>query len=169
MMANPLSRLTFLFVSFSLVSAACVFLDPGLAYAHKMTIRPIPDEKAVVLKGVYSDGEPASGAEFVILRGDEGMPFQKGHADINGVFAFCPTGDGPWIVSLDDHMGHKTTQRIQTDPRPAISPNPLDGTKDALSSRFLPAITGVSVLFGLWGLWQVFSGHNEQKRRQRPS
>ncbi|MEF3168948.1 MAG: DUF4198 domain-containing protein [Deltaproteobacteria bacterium] len=154
MITNPLSRLTFRFITFALVSV-CIFLDPDRADAHNMTIRSIPDRKAVVLKGVYSDGEPASGAEFVIRRGDEGKIFQKGYADINGVFAFCPTGDGPWIVSLDDHMGHKTTQRIQTEPGPAVSPRPTNDTKDASSSRFLPAITGVSILFGLWGLWQV--------------
>lgn len=155
MRATATFQRTFLFVFFCVVSA-CVLLDPGLADAHNLTIKTIPEGRAVVLQGVYSDGEPASGAEFVILAGNEGRPFQNGHADINGVFAFCPAGPGPWIVSLDDHMGHKTTQRVETDAGSSISPRPSEGPKDATTSRLLPAITGVSVLFGLWGLWKVF-------------
>ena len=125
-------------------------------------------ELTVVLNGGtgvearYDDGSPVSYSEVKVFSPkDPETEFQSGVTDKNGRFMFFPDTTGTWRVIVDDGMGHLLTAEVQA------GPNKLAGGGDTRVSRLTGGIVGVSVIFGLFGIYCLAGkGIGQTKRRE---
>ncbi len=119
------------------------------ASAHDLTLRAEYAQPAVVIRAEYGGSEPVTDADVSIFSPENAdSPYQIGVTDLQGVFAFVPSGAGEWRVVVDDGYGHRADQSIPVDWADAAS----GGNSSAARSTADKAIVGVSIIFGLTGL-----------------
>ena len=132
------------------------------ALAHGVEVQNKRAE-AVVVHGMYDDGEPMSFVKVKVLN-PAGKTHQVGNADINGFFAFVPDNPGKWTATLEDGMGHKgetiwqqgqgKAKQDQAEAKPQANDTP----------KWVRVIWGVSAIFWLSGLLFWWKGGNKAKR-----
>ena len=106
------------------------------------------------IKATYSDETPMAYCEVAVFApDDETSEYQTGITDRNGCFAFVPDTSGVWQVRVDDGMGHLVTAEISLDSLQVASTNVQRG-----GDRMSSAIVGISVIFGLFGLYALLRG-----------
>lgn len=134
------------------------------AQAHGVEITAGPGQ-AVVVSGVYSDGEPMSFVKIKVTT-PQGKTHQVGNSDANGSFAFLPGQPGKWLVAAEDGMGHRAETVWQQSagkaaPKSAAPPSPAQAMDTPKWER---AAWGLSLLFWLSGLvfWRKGSRGNRQ-------
>ncbi len=111
-------------------------------------------EGGVYVKIFYDDGTPVSFADVRVYT-PAGREFISGITDRNGVFLFVPDAAGEWRVEADDGMGHRILKSIEV----------AGGYEYELAQRkpgrkfprLYGAVTGVSLIFGFFGLFAMFS------------
>jgi len=121
----------------------------GALHAHALSHSAQPG-RAVIVELRYGDGSPFSYESTEIYRPGETVPFLAGRTDANGRLAFVPDRGGDWRVrafSEDGHGGDFTVAAVSEGG--ASAPSAGLGTFGGLA-------VGVSVLFGLFGLWSLF-------------
>lgn len=146
------------------VVVAALLLLPAVAprvAAHGMRHRV--SRGATVVHAQYDDGSPMAFCDVsVFAPGEAREPYQEGTSDRNGCFAFLADTNGVWTVTVDDGMGHRMETTIRMDGS-GTAPAPAPST--AGGGRLGRAVTGVSVLFGLFGLYAMGVG----RLRRRPA
>ncbi len=130
--------------------ALVILVAPVLLSGHDLVVLVEPGESAVVLRASYDGLESAGWADVEIFApGEASDPYQTGATDSSGAFAFVPSASGEWMAVVDDGYGHRTETRIRWE---ESAPPPV---QEPQAKPFLwrNALTGVSLLIGLTGIW----------------
>jgi len=125
----------------------------------------IDPERGHQITAMYDDGEPMSYAAVEITAPDAKVAFQIGRTDRNGVMMFQPDRPGRWQAVVSDGMGHRLELETVV---AAAAPSNEPPAKQAPAvvrpggSRVQGIITGLAVIFGLFGLtygWRIRRRH----------
>uniref|UniRef100_A0A7V4G794 Carboxypeptidase regulatory-like domain-containing protein n=1 Tax=Desulfobacca acetoxidans TaxID=60893 RepID=A0A7V4G794_9BACT len=71
----------------------------------------------VVVAATYQGGEAMSYARVSVYAPEGDTPFQTGHTDRNGRFAFAPDRSGRWRLVISDEMGHRLNFEVAVEDR----------------------------------------------------
>ena len=124
---------------------------PYNLWAHGV-VYEVKEDKTVIIKVAYDDGEPMSYAEIKIFSPDnKNIEHQNGRTDKNGCFAFLPDEVGKWKVVVNDGMGHGVVTEVNVEKAMKI-----EKTSYKAWSRWQGLITGLSIIWGLTGLFFYF-------------
>lgn len=116
---------------------------------------------ATAITAAYDDGSPMAYCDVKVFTPGEGKePYQEGSSDRNGCFAFLPDTNGIWRVTVDDGMGHLLDAGIEISSTGLLSESESPQHKDRLKGTVL----GVSLIFGCFGLYAMFTGGKRKKR-----
>lgn len=169
--SNPAARWARLAFSLGLAALLCWAGLPAPASAHGVALEA-KSGPAVIVSGLYSDGEAMSFAK-VKITGPSGKTHQMGNADAGGRFAFVPQEPGPWQAVMEDGMGHRaeTTWHQKPDQTapdaaaPAAPAAPADPAGQAGEApKWVRTVWGLSVLFWLSGLFFWWKGSRKKAR-----
>lgn len=139
-----------------------IFIYPGSLYAHGV-VYEIKNDKAVIIKVGYDDGEPMIYAKVKIFPpADRKTEYQNGRTDKNGCFSFLPDQSGEWKITVSDGMGHGVNRTIKVEEAMEIE-NISVGLP-----RWYKLIVGISVLWGLGGLVFFLMARKEAATSTRP-
>ena len=114
------------------------------------------------IKATYSDETPMAYCEVAVFAPDDSTSeYQTGITDRNGCFAFVPDTSGTWRITVDDGMGHLVAAEIAVDSLGVADTQPQRGM-----GRGHSLITGISVIFGLFGVYVLFRGTGRSRGRE---
>ena len=131
--------------------AGCALLAASVpAAAHGLDHR-VTGDRAVVVTLTYDDGAPFSFESCEVTPPAQDTPSQVGRTDRNGRVVFLPDRAGDWRVRVmaEDGHGADISVPVGADLLPTAS-------GPAGPSRFGKIVTGVSVLFGVFGVAALF-------------
>lgn len=134
-----------------LLAAGCaLLLAPAPAPAHGLA-HAVAAGRAVVVTLTYDDGTPFSFESCEVTPPAAAAPSQVGRTDRLGRVVFLPDRPGDWRVRVVSEDGHGTDLTVPVDAALLPAGDPVAGP-----SRFAKLVTGVSVLFGIFGLVSLF-------------
>ncbi|MBW2576013.1 MAG: hypothetical protein JRC88_11140 [Deltaproteobacteria bacterium] len=137
--------------------ATLAFLLPSSLFAHgvKGTVK----EGGLVVTAQYDTGEAMSYAKVKISAPGAKLTFQSGRTDRNGRFCFFPDVAGDWQVVVDDEMGHRLEVTVPVNEQ-LVREEDTQSAKAAQSalSRYEKALMGLSIIFGLSGIFFWWRG-----------
>lgn len=122
-----------------------LFAAPAAAPAHGLD-HTFAGDRAIVVTLTTDDGAPFSFESCEVTPPGEDTPSQVGRTDRRGRVVFLPDRAGDWrvrVMAADGH-GADLTVPVGADLLPV-------GGQTSGSSRFAKIVTGVSVLFGIFG------------------
>jgi len=124
-----------------------VMMFPALCLAHGA--RHTVFKGGTGVEATYDDGSPMAFCDVSVFSpGDPVSEYQTGITDPRGRLAFVPDTNGVWKVTVDDGMGHMAIAEVLVG---------LEGIEPADSragmDRPTGAIVGVSMIFGLFGIY----------------
>ncbi|MCK4539431.1 MAG: hypothetical protein KAV42_11600 [Candidatus Krumholzibacteria bacterium] len=123
---------------------------PGAVMAHGTECRVVQD--GLMIEASYDDGSPMSYCDVSVFRpGSPDSAFVTGTTSEDGRFSFVARAEGMWKIEVDDGMGHLAVMDVEVGPEGATG-----GQPSARQGRILETVTGVSVIFGLLGLYYIF-------------
>jgi nickel transport protein len=118
--------------------------------AHGLVVDVETAPPTVILRATYDHAEAAGRADVSVFRpGSESNLYQSGTTDAEGAFAFVPSTPGNWRAVVDDGFGHRTEVSIDWAGAQAHASVASAGA----STTWRNALTGVSLLIGLTGVW----------------
>lgn len=134
--------------SFVLLGTLTVLLlaAPRPASAHGVHVQQ-QNTRAVSVEFSYDDLTPMSFEQYEVLAPDADAPFQVGRTDGLGRVVFRPDREGSWQVRVWTEDGHGGSTAVQVN-GDMLATEELN----ARSGRLNKIITGIAVLFGLFGL-----------------
>lgn len=125
-------------------------LLPCVLPAHELIVDADYAAPAAVVRVSYYDKAHAKGADVTVWDPSSAdAAFISGRTDANGAFAFVPDRPGSWRIVADDGRGHRESIDLKILELGSESGSGAPARK----SPFERALTGVSVIFGLTGLW----------------
>ena len=133
---------------------AVAFIAYAQCLAHGIEASFTDGAKSI--KFQYDDGTPMSFADITIIT-PEGKEFQSGLTDRNGNFSFIPDIKGEWKVVVDDGMGHRAEECLIIDEDYSVG-----GNKEIRFQKLYGIITGISLIFGLFGFFFMFGRRREK-------
>ncbi len=143
-----------------MLMAAFLTLQSMPAGAHGLEGN-ISLKKGYLVSAYYDDGEPMSYGAVEVKAPDAEIAFQSANLDRKGQFMFFPDTDGPWQVEVKDGMGHRLALdlAVKQDPSDSNTPDhaPL-ARKGPTGSKLQNAVTGLAILFGLFGCLYGWKG-----------
>ena len=74
-----------------------------------------PSSRAVVVRCLYSSGEPADAEVLVYSPTEPARIYQRLRTDLRGRASFVPDAAGLWRVVADDGLGHRTDVDVSVD------------------------------------------------------
>lgn len=106
---------------------------------------------AVVVRCVFTNGEPAEAEVLVYSPAEPDRIFQMLRTDLRGFASFVPDASGDWRVVADDGMGHRTFLDI-----PITEPGATPAAPGGLRSQLLRYLGAVALLalVAAW-LWRT--------------
>ena len=102
---------------------------------------------AVIVTAIYEDGSPMAFEVCEVLPPGDRPPFLVGRTDRLGRVAFAPDRLGEWRVRVTSEDGHGVEVPVAVDESMIAS-----AKASAHGGRIWKLVTGVSVLFGVFGL-----------------
>jgi nickel transport protein len=120
--------------------------QPLCALAHDLQYR-VDEGGAVYVKLFFGDGSDFTFESYEVYRAGEDIPFQVGRTDAKGRLAFLPDQPGEWRVKAFSEDGHGVDFSLSTDMQGG-----LEDTDKPVFERYARLITGVAVIFGIFGL-----------------
>jgi len=143
-----------------------IFLLPRVIYAHG--VRGKVDAGGVVVIAEYDSGEPMSYARVKISAPGARLTFQSGRTDRNGRFCFFPDAKGDWEIIVDDEMGHRLEVMVPVDETMALkSDQKTGGRVESSLSRYEKALMGISIIFGVSGIFFWWKGRRVYRRNDQ--
>ena len=135
-------------------------------YAHG--VRGKTGKGGIVISAEYTTGEPMSYAKVVITAPDKKIPFQIGRTDRNGRFCFYPDMPGKWKVVVEDGIGHRLEMNLSIKyiEHFETSEN-IESSLEKYISKYLRAISGISIIFGIFGCIMGWKGYKRNKQGER--
>jgi len=128
----------------------------GHAHAHGMQ-HSIDEGAAVSVKFSFADGSEVSFESYEIYRAGDETPFQVGRTDVQGRVVFIPDRAGTWRLKVFSKDGHGADFSFTTGGEGGVRE-----ANEPFLERHLYVIVGVSVIFGVFGLVNLFA-----RRRRR--
>lgn len=126
-----------------------LLLVSGLS-AHELIVEAEYQGRVALVDVRYYDKAPAKDSDVTVWAPDGGDDsFVAGRTDRNGAFAFVPDQPGTWRIVADDGRGHREALDLTVT---GLGASPESGPP-VRRGPFERALTGVSVIFGLTGLW----------------
>ena len=123
---------------------------PRLIYAHG--VQGNVENGGLVVTAQYDTGEVMSYAKVSISAPDAKLSFQSGRTDRNGRFCFFPDVPGEWKVVVDDEIGHRLELAVSVRDDLGATDTDEAAVAKGSASRWQGVITGVSIIFGLFGI-----------------
>jgi nickel transport protein len=122
------------------------------------------EQQGIALRAFYSAKDPASYSQYEIWGpGDrEDLPHQTGRTDKNGFLAFVPDRAGTWKVKVwgeSSHGYHGFTTEIKVDK--GLS---LESFSKPLAAAHTKLITGLSLIFGIFGIYAYLKSRRKQEK-----
>jgi nickel transport protein len=127
---------------------------PGRVAAHDLQHR-IQEGAAVTVELFFADlaeDNAFSFESYEVYRAGEEVPFQVGRTDALGRLAFLPDTAGTWRVKIFSEDGHGADISLTTGAQGGI-----EGADRPLFERHSRLVVGVSILFGIFGLLNLFA------------
>ena len=149
-----------------LVCLLCLSLFPGVSRGHSLNYQM--EQKGIAIRAFYTDKDPASYSQFEIYGpGDrDDLPHQTGRTDKNGFLAFVPDRPGTWKVKIwgeSSHGYHGFTAEIKVDKELS-----LESFSKPLLAIHTKLITGLSLIFGIFGIYAYLKSRKKQERKDSP-
>ncbi len=136
--------------------ATLAFLLPSPLFAHG--VKGSVKEGGIVVTAQYDTGEAMSYARVRISAPGAKLLFQSGRTDRNGQFCFFPDTPGDWKVVVDDEIGHRLEIQVPVDEVKNLKTDrAAEGSKSSLA-KYERALMGVSIIFGLSGIFFWWRG-----------
>jgi nickel transport protein len=135
--------------------ALCAWL-PGEAPAHDLQ-HNIEEGEAVSIKLFFADGNEFSFESYEVYRAGDEIPFQVGRTDIQGRVVFIPDRAETWRLKVFSEDGHGADFSFTTGGEGGV-----EGANEPFLERHLRIIVGVSVIFGVFGLVNLFTRRGRQ-------
>jgi nickel transport protein len=128
----------------------CVW-QPGQALAHDLQ-HSIDEGAAVSVKLFFADGRYFDFESYEVYRAGDEIPYQVGRTDAQGRVVFLPDRAGTWRIKAFSEDGHGADFSFATG-----AMNDIGEANKSFLERHLRIIAGVSVIFGVFGLVNLFS------------
>ncbi|ADC89683.1 conserved hypothetical protein [Thermocrinis albus DSM 14484] len=126
-----------------------LLLLSSVVLAHDVQHTVNWEGKCAVVRFFFPDGTPFSYESYKVFSERSQVPFQIGRTDALGRVVFCPSTPGVWRVSTYSEDGHGARVDIEVKEVGAVE-------KVSLYERYSKVLTGVSLLIGIWGLYQIY-------------
>lgn len=118
--------------------------------AHELRYEVV-ETNAVGLHISHEDGAPFSLQRYELYRDEDENPTQTGYTTENGNLYFVSDHPGAWRIKAFATNGHGIDARVSVS---ASGDAKLNNT--SLFDRYARLIVGVSLLFGAFGILQLF-------------
>lgn len=129
-----------------LVSLATIALPTS---AHEVHVSASP-ETVMVVTLTYANGKPFAYEQFEVTPEDTDAPSQVGRTDAKGRAAVLPLPGKALTLTASSRDGHGARLSL-----PATAPGAAAGVPNEMP-RWLLITAGAGILFGLFGLIQLF-------------
>jgi len=126
--------------------------------AHQLDLAQ-DETQAIRLTLSYPDGTPFAYESYELYPADADLPLQTGRTDAKGRILFIPDTAAEWRIKAFSEDGHGIDRRFTANAIATGRVSTCDG-----SSRLYAIITGLAVLFGLFGLYQMFFNRGDNAR-----
>lgn len=136
-------------VALSLMFLA-VMVNPRTVTAHGAECRLV--ENGLMIEASYDDGSPMAYCDVSVFRpGSPDSVFVTGTTSEDGRFSLVARAEGKWKIEVDDGMGHLAVLEME------IGRGGVTGDQSFVRrDRTLQVVTGVSIIFGIFGLYSIF-------------
>ena len=139
-----------------------LFLGEIDSHGHSINYQVL--EKGIAVRAFYSEKDPSSYSQYEIWGpGDrEDLPHQTGRTDKNGFLAFVPDRAGTWKIRLwgeSSHGYHGFTTEIKVDKELN-----LESFSKPLLATHTKLITGLSLIFGIFGIYAFLKSRKKQDK-----
>ena len=131
--------------------AALLLWLPVQAAAHDQQ-HSIREGTAVSVKLFFADGSKFDFESYEVYRAGDEIPFQVGRTDAQGRVVFLPDRAGTWRIKAFSEDGHGADFSFTTGAKGAVR----DANRPFLE-RHLRIIVGASLIFGVFGLLNLFA------------
>ncbi|WP_153115350.1 ABC transporter permease [Rhodocyclus tenuis] len=128
---------------------AALLAPPVAAHEVKLETR---EQAATVVSLRYADGEPFAFEAYELYLPGKETPEQVGRTNAAGELVFLSGQHAEWRLKAFSADGHGVDQRLQL----AVPSVEATTTPAAEPPRVLLLLSGAGVLFGLFGLVQLF-------------
>ncbi len=123
----------------------------GAAWSHEIKLEAMP-QTAQVVRLTYADGQPFAFAAYELYLPGQAVPEQVGRTNSRGQVVFVPAAQTEWRLKAYSADGHGMDQIITVTARSSEGETP---NSNAIP-RLWWLISGLSMVFGLFGLGQLF-------------
>jgi nickel transport protein len=106
--------------------------------------------EAIRLSFFFGDGTPFSYEAYEVYREGEEIAFQTGRTDALGRVALLPDRSGKWRIRVYSEDGHGADFVF-----PVNEGGRAGSTKRSISGRYGRLLTGIAVIFGVFGLMSL--------------
>jgi len=131
--------------------ALFLLLGVGGAAAHEVR-HDIAAVGAVAVRLSYADGSPFAYEKYELFPGGQDLPAQVGNSDAQGRVVFVPGQIANWRLKAYSADGHGVDLEFAAPTTQAVAAPPVAAGLD----RTTQVLIGLAVLFGLFGLVQLF-------------
>jgi len=143
-----------------------LFLGRIDANAHSINYQV--EQKGIAVRAFYSAKDPSSYSQYEIYGpGDrEDLPHQTGRTDKNGFLSFVPDRAGTWKIKLwgeSGHGYHGFTAEVRVDKELN-----LESFSKPLVAVHTKLITGLSLIFGIFGVYALWRSRKKKNKRAQP-
>jgi nickel transport protein len=128
----------------------CAWL-PGQVLAHDLQ-HQIEEGTAVSVRLFFGDGSDFSFESYEVYRAGDEIPFQVGRTDLQGRVVFLPDRAGTWRIKAFSEDGHGADFSFSTDVTSGV-----EDANRSLLERHLRIVVGASLIFGAFGLVNLFT------------
>jgi nickel transport protein len=140
----------------------------GETDSHGHSINYHIEQKGIAVRAFYSAKDPSSYSQYEIYGpGDrEDLPHQTGRTDKNGFLSFVPDRAGTWKIKLWGESGHgyhgfpagvKVDKELN-----------LESFSKPLVAAHTKLITGLSLIFGIFGVYALWRSRKKPSKREQP-
>jgi nickel transport protein len=131
-------------VAFALIASAVWSHEVQLETSH---------QSAVVVRLTYADGQPFAFESYELYRPGKDVPEQVGRTTAQGHVVFLPASQTQWRLKAFSADGHGVDQVLTT------PSGTVEGVAavSASTPRALLLASGLGIVFGLFGLVQLFA------------
>jgi nickel transport protein len=127
------------------------------AYAHEVHHR-IEASGAVAITLTYANGAPFAYEKYALYPAGQETPMQVGNTDAAGRVVFMPGATEQWRLQANSADGHGVNLEFAA---PATAAAMSAPTPAAEQNRWLLGGFGLALIFGLFGLVQLFMRHRK--------
>jgi nickel transport protein len=140
----------------------------GETGSHGHSVNYHVEQKGIAVRAFYSAKDPSSYSQYEIYGpGDkEDLPHQTGRTDKNGFLAFVPDRAGTWRIKLwgeSAHGYHGFTAEVKVEKELN-----LESFSKPLVAVHTKLITGLSLIFGIFGVYALWRSRKKPSKREQP-